>query len=219
MYLIKNNSNLRSEILPLRDVLSRFLKENEITDSAIAEEVGVTRATLSKFLKGESELKFMQAVRLMKVLGIPETDYVTAYCEGKDAEEDSLERLERISYISKNFDLAALKKLGIIPKVKVEEYEKCICNFLGINSIYEYDDTSLMPALFSKSKRRMLEEKESKMTSFWLKCAIQLKLGTQMILIKICFCNYSVGQQNLRKMRRMGIIGLSLYCTRLVLLY
>ena len=61
MYLIKNNSNLRSEILPLRDVLSRFLKENEITDSAIAEEVGVTRATLSKFLKGESELKFMQA--------------------------------------------------------------------------------------------------------------------------------------------------------------
>lgn len=52
MYLIKNNSNLRSEILPLRDVLSRFLKENEITDSAIAEEVGVTRATLSKFLKG-----------------------------------------------------------------------------------------------------------------------------------------------------------------------
>ena len=152
MYLIKNNSNLRSEILPLRDVLSRFLKENEITDSAIAEEVGVTRATLSKFLKGESELKFMQAVRLMKVLGIPETDYVTAYCEGKDAEEDSLERLERISYISKNFDLAALKKLGIIPKVKVEEYEKCICNFLGINSIYEYDDTSLMPALFSKSK-------------------------------------------------------------------
>lgn len=179
MYLIKNNSNLRSEILPLRDVLSRFLKENEITDSAIAEEVGVTRATLSKFLKGESELKFMQAVRLMKVLGIPETDYVTAYCEGKDAEEDSLERLERISYISKNFDLAALKKLGIIPKVKVEEYEKCICNFLGINSIYEYDDTSLMPALFSKSKRRMLEEKESKMTSFWLKCAIQsfLKIG------------------------------------------
>ena len=147
MYLIKNNSNLRSEILPLRDVLSRFLKENEITDSAIAEEVGVTRATLSKFLKGESELKFMQAVRLMKVLGIPETDYVTAYCEGKDAEEDSLERLERISYISKNFDLAALKKLGIIPKVKVEEYEKCICNFLGINSIYEYDDTSLMLSL------------------------------------------------------------------------
>ena len=179
MYLIKNNSNQRCENLPLREVLSRFLVENEITDSAIAEEVGVTRATLGKFLKGESDLKFMQAVRLMKVLGIPETDYVAAYCVDKDAEEDSLERVERISYISKNFDLAALKKLGIIPKVKIEEYEKCICDFLGINSIYEYDDTSLMPTLFSKSKRRMLEEKESKMTSFWLKCAIQsfLKIG------------------------------------------
>ena len=94
MYLIKNNSNLRSEILPLRDVLSRFLKENEITDSAIAEEVGVTRATLSKFLKGESELKFMQAVRLMKVLGIPETDYVTAYCEGKDVSDFLPEGME-----------------------------------------------------------------------------------------------------------------------------
>ena len=81
--------------------------------------------------------------------------------------------------MSKNFDLAALKKLGIIPKTKVEEYEKYICNFLGINSIYEYDDTSLLPTLFSKSKRKMLEETESKMTSFWLKCAIQsfLKIG------------------------------------------
>lgn len=179
MYIAKNNVNIRYNDLPLREVLQHFLENSGIKVSAIAEEIGVTRATLSKFLNGESDLKFMQAVRLMKVLGISEGEFVAAYCKGKEMEEESLERLERISYISKKFDLATLKRIGVIPKVKVEEYEKYICSFLGINSIYEYDDTSLMPALFSKSKMKILEEKESKMTSFWLRCAIQsfLKIG------------------------------------------
>lgn len=158
----------------LREMLSRFMSENDITINAISDEIKANNDTVSKFLRGEiSDLKFMQAVRLMKVLGISEGEFVSAYCKGKDMEEESFDKLERISYITKNFDVPALKRLNIIPKVKVEEYEKYICNFLGIGSIYEYDDTSLMPALFSKSKRKMQEEKESKMTSFWLRCAIQ----------------------------------------------
>lgn len=164
----------------LREMLSRFMSENDITINAISDEIKANNDTVSKFLRGEiSDLKFMQAVRLMKVLGISEGEFVSAYCKGKDMEEESFDKLERISYITKNFDVPALKKLSIIPKVKVEEYEKYICNFLGIGSIYEYDDTSLMPALFSKSKRKMQEEKESKMTSFWLRCAIQsfIKIG------------------------------------------
>lgn len=174
MYVAKNNNRNYSKDLSLREMLSLFLKENEITDTAISDEVGITRATLSKFLRGESDLKFMQAIRLMKILGLSEGEFIAVYCKDKEIEDQSLERLERISYIAKNFDVAALKKLNIItPRAKVDEYETCICNFLGIKSIYEYDDTSLMPILFSKSNRQVQEEKESKMTAFWLRCAIR----------------------------------------------
>lgn len=179
MYIIRRNKGA-SESKSLRELLLDFMSENDISVNALADEIKANNDTLRKFLCGEvADLKFMQAIRLMKVLGLSEGGFVSAYCNGKDTEEEELERLERFSYMSKNFDLAALKKLGIIPKTKVEEYEKYICNFLGINSIYEYDDTSLLPTLFSKSKRKMLEETESKMTSFWLKCAIQsfLKIG------------------------------------------
>lgn len=173
MYIVRSETVPENNNLPLREMLSIFLSENEITDTAISNEIGVTRATLGKFLRGEADLKFMQAIRLMKILGFSEGEFVETYCRGKDVKEHSFESLEKLSYITRTFDVAALKNLGIITsRAKVDQYEKCICDFFGFKSIYEYDDTSLMPTLFSKSRRKILEEKESKMTSFWLRCAI-----------------------------------------------
>lgn len=173
MYIIGKNEPIYNSDLSLSEMLSRFLSENDITDSAISNEIGVTRATLSKFLQGKADLKFMQAVRLMKILGIPEDKFVSTYCYKNEQNTQSFESLEKVSYIAKNFDIPALKKKGIIsPRANVDEYEKSICDFLGIKSIYEYDDTTLMPVLFSKSKRQIYEKKESKMTSFWLRCSI-----------------------------------------------
>ena len=154
MYVVHPNNHVRSVDLSLRDMLSRFLSENDIPCYAIADEIMASRATLEKFIKGEADLKFMQAVRLMKVLGVPESDYVSVYCKDKDdVENESFDKLERLSYIVKNFDIPALKRLGIITsRAKIDDYEKCICDFLGLQSIYQYEDTSLMPVLFSKSK-------------------------------------------------------------------
>lgn len=174
MYIVRKEEIDDSQHLSLRQMLSLFLKENGITSSALAEEVKVHRDTLDKFLKGESELKFMQAVRVMKILGLTDKQFITAYCKDENTnEETSFEKLEEISYVAKNFDIPILKKMGIIrAKAKIEEYSQCICSFFGFSSIYEYDDTSLLPTLFSKSKRKILEEKESKMTTFWVKCAV-----------------------------------------------
>lgn len=173
MYIVRKIEQVYDDDLSLSEMLSQFLIDNDITDSAIANEIGITRATLSKFLQGKADLKFMQAVRLMKILGIPEDKFVSTYCYKNDQNVQSFESLEKVSYIAKNFDIPALKKKGIIsPRANVDEYEKSICDFLGIKSIYEYDDTALMPVLFSKSKRQIHEEKESKMTSFWLRCSI-----------------------------------------------
>lgn len=173
MYVFKIN-NGTNDNLSLKDLLSTFIDETGIPLSAIAEELEVHKDTLSKYLKGESELKFMQAVRLMKVLGLTNEQMVEAYCRDfSDADNSSLLGLEQISYIRENFCIPTLKKIGIIkPRAKMDEYASQICSFFGFNSIYEYDDTSLSPTLFSKSRRRVLEEKEEKMTNFWLKCAI-----------------------------------------------
>lgn len=172
MYIKKNSNVLNSSDLSLREMLVSFIKENDIVESAIAEEIGIHKETLSKFIGGESELKFIHAIRLMKLLNLSESQLVAAYCKDVD-ETSSLDKFERLSYITRNFDITTLKKIGIIKsRAKIEDYEQQICSFFGFNSIYEYDDTSLMPTLFSKSKKLVLQEKEAKMTTFWLKCAI-----------------------------------------------
>lgn len=174
MYIGKINTSTVSLDGSLREMLAKFIQENEMIESSIAEEIGIHKETLSKFIEGKAELKFMHAIRLMKLLDLTESQLVSAYCQDIDAKESSsLERFERLSYIARNFDIPTLKKIGIIKsRAKIDEYEQCICSFFGFSSIYEYDDTSLMPTLFSKSKKRVLQEKETKMTSFWLKCAI-----------------------------------------------
>ena len=173
MYIIRTN-NVAADNLSLKDLLSTFIEETGVPLSAIAEEIEVHKDTLSKFQNGEAELKFMQAVRLMKVLGLTNEQMVEAYCRDfSDTDDSSLSGLEQISYIRANFSIPTLKQIGIIrPRAKMDEYAEQICSFFGFSSIYEYDDTSLSPTLFSKSRRRVLEEKEEKMTKFWLKCAI-----------------------------------------------
>lgn len=152
----------------------RFIQENEIIESSIAEEIGVHKETLSKFLEGSTELKFMPAIRLMKLLNLTENQLISSYCKDIDmGGSSSLDKFEKLSYIMRNFDVPTLKKIGIIKsRAKIDEYEQQICSFFGFSSIYEYDDTSLMPALFSKSQKRIAQEKEAKMVTFWLKCAI-----------------------------------------------
>lgn len=172
---ISRRNNLEDDLdISLRDLLNQFIEQNGLKDSAIAEEIGIHKETLSKFLKNESDLKFMHAIRLMKLLNINESQLVAAYCKGiSKEEEDSLDKSERISYIMQNFDIQGLKKIGVIKsRAKIDEYEDSICHFFGFSSIYEYDDTTLLPSLFSKCKARIAREKEAKMTTFWLKCAI-----------------------------------------------
>lgn len=180
MFVIKKSDSIISN-LSLKNLLSDFIEETGIPLSAVADEIEVHKDTLSKFQEGKAELKFMQAVRLMKVLGLTDEQMVAAYCQDvSDAEGPSLSQLEQIAYVRENFSIPVLKQIGIIKqRSKMDEYAAQICAFFGFSSIYEYDDTSLLPTLFSKSRRRVLEEKEEKMTKFWLKCAISsfVKIG------------------------------------------
>lgn len=155
-------------------MLNELITENEVAVSSIAEEIGINKDSFSEYLKGGYDLKLSQAIKLMKLLGLTESQLISAYNhEIAEKELANIEKSERLSYVLKNFDIPTLKKLGIIkPRARIEEYEKQICSFFGFSSIYQYDDTSLMPTFFSKSKITIAQEKERKMNDFWLKCSI-----------------------------------------------
>lgn len=172
--LRKTDSSSIAKDMSLRDMLNLLLTENNIAVSAVAEEIGINKDSFSDYLKGKTELKLNQAIKIMKLLDLTEAQLVAAYNkEVSEKESLHIEKSERLSYILRNFDIPTLKKIGIIKsRAKIEDYEKQICDFWGFNSIYEYDDTSLMPTLFSKSKVQIAQEKERKMNDFWLKCSI-----------------------------------------------
>lgn len=172
MYIKRITSENKSD-LSLRELLIKFMDESGLIISAIADEIGVHKDTLTKFLEGNADLKFMPAMRLMKLLNLKDDQFISAYCKDVSPDKDApLEKFEKISYITRNFDIPTLKRIKIIGvREKVELYEQSICRFFGFDSIYQYDDTSLTSVLFSKSKKKVLQEKEAKMTVFWLKCA------------------------------------------------
>lgn len=155
-------------------MLNDFLADNNVAYSSIAEKIGINKDSFSEYLRGGYELKFNQAIKLMKLLGLTESQLVSAYNnEMAEKELENVEKAERLSYVLRNFDIPTLKKIGIIkPRSRIEDYEKQICVFFGFDSIFQYEDTALMPTMFSKSKAAVAQEKEKKMNNFWLKCSI-----------------------------------------------
>lgn len=176
MYIVKKQTgaNQATSERTLREMLNELITENEVPVSSLAEVIGINKDTFSDYLNGGSDLKLTQAIKFMKLLGLTESQLISAYNnEMAEKELANIEKSERLSYVLNHFDIPTLKKLGIIKlRAKVEDYEKQICSFFGFSSIYQYDDTSLMPTFFSKSRITIAQEKERKMNDFWLKCSI-----------------------------------------------
>lgn len=176
MYIVKKQTgtNQATSEKTLREMLNELIAENEVPVSSLAEVIGINKDTFSDYLNGGADLKLTQAIKFMKLLGLTESQLISAYNnEMAEKELANIEKSERLSYVLNHFDIPTLKKLGVIKlRAKVEDYEKQICSFFGFSSIYQYDDTSLMPTFFSKSRITIAQEKERKMNDFWLKCSI-----------------------------------------------
>lgn len=176
MYLIKKqtSTDLKTDGRTIREMLNELITENEVPTSSLAEMIGINKDSFAEYLRGGADLKLTQAIKFMKLLGLTESQLISAYNnEMAEKEFANIEKSERLSFVLNKFDIPTLKKLGIIkPRAKIEDYERQICSFFGFQSIYQFDDTSLMPTLFSKSKITIAHEKERKMNEFWLKCSI-----------------------------------------------
>ena len=168
--LVKHNSSRN-----LRDILVEHMQENGISEHSLADVLNIDRRALNKFIKEGADLKFSQAILIMRFLRMEEEDFISAY-EGtmSDNESFDLDKADTLSYIFDKFDIPTLKSIGIIKKrTTIDSYEEQLKSFFGFNnSIMEYDSFIRHPALFSKSKRQIEENKARKMRDFWLKCAV-----------------------------------------------
>lgn len=167
-------SKTRSDV-SLREILREKMQVNGISENALADALGLDRRALNKFINEGSDLKFSQAVLLMRFLHMDEGDFISAYeVSMPSAVDDEMETAETLSYIMEKFEIPALKRIGIIGKrTPLDTYEEQIMSFFGFNqSIHEYDTFIRHPALFSRSRRPIEQVKAQKMQEFWLKCAI-----------------------------------------------
>ena len=103
MYIKRSNTTQVNQELSLREMIKSFMEDNDIAESAIADEIKINRETFAKFLNGISELKFIHAIRFMKLLNLTESQLVAAYSKDFDENEiASSDKFERLSYITRN---------------------------------------------------------------------------------------------------------------------
>ena len=171
MKIIRNNNELTS----LREQLKRVIADNEIPESSLAEMLDIDRRAFDEFLKDGKDLKFTQALAIMKFLGMNEQEFIQSYEKDMrdNINEDKVDKAEKLAYIFENFDINILKEIGVIKKrSKIEDYERQLMQFFGFyNSIYEYDLFSPIPTLYSKSKVNIEEQKQRRMNEFWIRCS------------------------------------------------
>lgn len=79
----------------------------------------IDRRTFDEFLKEGKDLKFTQALAIMKFLGMDEKEFIESYeLDLKDnINKDKVEQTERLAYIFDKFDVKVLKEIGIIKNV------------------------------------------------------------------------------------------------------
>lgn len=175
MFIFNKKTGLLSPDASLRNMLRSIIEDNDIPLSSIASQLKIDKRSLEKYLDEGIDLRFGQAIAIMQFLNIDESDFIKAYKNDLAKEDDeAIENAKRLSFIYSQFDIPTLKEIGIVKKrSKIEELEEQICSFFDFkSSIYEYETFSILPSLFSKSRRNITEERANKMTKFWLKCSI-----------------------------------------------
>ena len=129
--LVKHNSSRN-----LRDILVEHMQENGISEHSLADVLNIDRRALNKFIKEGADLKFSQAILIMRFLRMEEEDFISAY-EGtmSDNESFDLDKADTLSYIFDKFDIPTLKSIGIIKKrTTIDSYEEQLKSFFGFNN-------------------------------------------------------------------------------------
>lgn len=142
----------------LEDFFVHKLESLDIPKTTALNIMGMSVRTLDGIISGEQKmLDYTQLIKLANFLGLDLERTATLYLEkvnevhnvGKDI---SLMN-EKIEFVNEKFNLAALKKVGLIKSLTdYEDIIKSICNYFGLNNIFDYSEPDINVA-FSSGKR------------------------------------------------------------------
>lgn len=142
----------------LDELFAQRLESLDVPKTTALNIMGMSVRTLDGILSGEQKmLDYTQLIKLSNFLGVEIEQVATLYLEkvkevhsvGNDISRTN----EMVEFINEKFNLAELKKVGLIKSLKdYDEIIKSICNYFGLKNIFEYSEPDLNVA-FSSGKR------------------------------------------------------------------
>lgn len=142
----------------LDDLFVQRLESLDIPKTTALNIMGMSVRTLEGIISGQQKmLDYTQLIKLANFLGIEIEQVATLYLEkvkevhnvGNDINRTN----EMVEFINEKFNLAELKKVGLIKSLTdYDEIIKSICNYFGLKNIFEYSEPDLNIA-FSSGKR------------------------------------------------------------------
>jgi len=151
----------------IEDLLKEKLELAGLTKTQFEKLSGMERRSLDAILDKTS--KQTDIIKLLKLAEFLELDFnQLLIIHFKDRPVEEIKELQSsmdVTFINKFFDLKTLVSLGFIKRNdSLENLKERICNFFGIDSIYDYD-RELNEVLYSRTKKSFSD----KMKDFWIK--------------------------------------------------
>jgi len=144
----------------LEDLFDQRLKSLKISKTTALEIMGMPTRTLNGILTGEQKvLDYTQIIRLSNFLGVSDETIASLYFKKlKEVHEirTTNETTENINFLNENFNLAELRKVGLI--TSITDYKSIIssiCSYFGLRKLEDYSNPKINIAFSAGKKAKM----------------------------------------------------------------
>lgn len=141
----------------------------DLTQRQLSSLLNMERLSLQRLLKGEMQkIDIVTMLKIKQFLGMNMEELIKIYVSNLDAHTvGQIERVTKANYIISNFDLDAMKRVGIIDTCDdFDQIEQQLVTFFGYDTIYDYT-RGLSGVLFSRTRR----DSNDKNRELWVKAA------------------------------------------------
>lgn len=166
--------NLPSITKPtLKQLFEARLTELNISTTAAAEIIGIEWRALAAILEGTQKLiNFVSLSKMARFLKIPNSELVEIFLIMlEENNKDEIADIEKAQFVIENFDLAVLKKAGVIDDANdFNKIEQQLNSLFGFNSIFEYTTSNIQPAFSAGA----IKPKNLLTRNFWIEATIRM---------------------------------------------
>ena len=121
MYILKKAGNIEYEDVSLREELKEFLQSNGIPVSALAEQLGIDRRFLERYISEGGDIKFAQAIKIMQVLDIEPAKFIQGFKNDLEGTSEEIsDESTKLSFLYSRFDIPSLKEKNL-RKLELQE--------------------------------------------------------------------------------------------------